>query len=67
MKIMWHKEYRDYPTDTPLIKNQVSPSHGIVGCEMHDVNGWNIEYHIPAKRPSKFATFLSRIFSRGSK
>jgi hypothetical protein len=37
---MWPKAYKDYQRDMPLIKNQVSPGQGIVGCEMHDINGW---------------------------
>lgn len=45
-KIMWPKEYKDYPKDKPLIQNQVSPGHGIIGCEMHDLNGWGQNYHI---------------------
>jgi hypothetical protein len=42
---MWFKEYRDYPIDTPLIKEQVEPGHGIIGCEMHDLNGWGTYLH----------------------
>jgi hypothetical protein len=37
---MWWKEYRDYPLDKPLIKYQVQPGKGIIGCEMHEINGW---------------------------
>lgn len=44
---MWPKAYRDYETDQPLIKYQVEPSHGIIGCEMHDLNGWGNTIHIP--------------------
>ncbi len=62
---MWHKEYRDYPPDTPMIKEQVSPSHGIVGCEMHEINGWGHNYHIPLRRRKKglFSKLLSSFFS----
>lgn len=42
---MWFKQYRDYPIDRPLIKEQVEPSKGIVGCEMHDLNGWGTNLH----------------------
>lgn len=42
---MWFKEYRDYPIDRPLIKEQVEPGDGIIGCEMHDLNGWGSELH----------------------
>lgn len=44
---MWPKAYRDYEIDKPLIKSQVEPGHGIVGCEMHDLNGWGNSLHIP--------------------
>ncbi len=50
---MWFKEYRDYPIDTPLIQKRVEPNHGIIGCEMHDLNGWGNEIHIPIKRQKK--------------
>jgi len=42
---MWFKEYRDYPIDKPLIKEQVESGKGIVGCEMHDLNGWGSDLH----------------------
>ena len=47
---MWPKSYRDYQLDKPLIKYQVQPSHGIIGCEMHDLNGWGNSLHIPQGR-----------------
>lgn len=57
---MWHKEYRDYEVDKPLIKSQVSPGHGIIGCEMHDLNGWGNTIHIPIKKRRKgLSKFLS--------
>lgn len=43
---MWPKAYRDYEKDRPLIKYQIEPSHGIIGCEMHDLNGWGNTLHI---------------------
>jgi hypothetical protein len=62
---MWFKEYRDYKTDTPLIKERVEPGHGIIGCEMHDLNGWGNEIHQPRKRKkSALREFLSRILHR---
>lgn len=62
---MWHKEYRDYPMDSPLVKNQVGPSRGIIGCEMHDLNGWGNSLHVPVKSPQKglFSTLLERFFA----
>jgi hypothetical protein len=50
---MWHKEYKDYPTDTPLIQQQVRPNHGTIGCEMHDLNGWNESHHRPVKKKKR--------------
>lgn len=47
---MWHKEYQDYPPDTPLIKYPVESGHGIVGCEMHEINGWGLEKHYYRRR-----------------
>lgn len=47
---MWPKAYRDYEIDKPLIKYQVEPSQGIIGCEMHDLNGWGTTLHIPRGR-----------------
>ncbi len=47
---MWPKSYKDYELDRPLIKYQVEPSHGIIGCEMHELNGWGNTLHIPRKR-----------------
>lgn len=44
---MWPKSYKDYREDEPLIKYQVEPSRGIIGCEMHELNGWGNTLHIP--------------------
>jgi hypothetical protein len=60
---MWHKEYRDYKTDESLIKNKLSSGKGIVGCEMHEINGWGEHHHIPQKkRKNLFAKLLSYFF-----
>lgn len=61
---MWHKEYKDYPPDSPLIQQQVEPSRGIIGCEMHEPNGWGENYHRHAKKKKRgfFATLLSSLF-----
>lgn len=60
---MWFKEYRDYPIDRPLIKEQVEPGRGIIGCEMHDLNGWGTHLHQfkPRKR-GIFARMLAHLF-----
>jgi len=62
---MWYREYKDYPIDKALIREQVEPSRGIIGCEMHDINGWGETYHRPLKKKKKglFATLLEQLFS----
>ena len=66
---MWFKHYRDYKIDRPLIKEEVEPSHGIIGCEMHDLNGWGTQHHISHHRwKSKLLeTFLSPFIKRRQK
>ncbi len=46
---MWPKFYRDYPVDASLIKNKNESGHGIIGCEMHELNGWGNSHHISPK------------------
>lgn len=55
---MWPKIYKDYPPDSPLKKEQVTQGRGIIGCEMHELNGWG---DTPDKRGPK----NSRIFDNG--
>lgn len=50
---MWPKAYRDYKTDEPLVKQRVEPGKGIVGCEMHDLNGWGNTLHVPAEKKKR--------------
>jgi len=38
---MWEKQYRDYPVDKPLIRKPIKSNDGLIGCEMHEPNGWN--------------------------
>jgi len=61
--MMWPKSYKDYPEDKPLKKEEVRSGKGIVGCEMHDLNGWGESYHTfrPKKRGIIFH-FLNRLF-----
>jgi hypothetical protein len=61
---MWPKAYKDYPKDTSLIQQKVEPSKGIIGCEMHDINGWGESHHQhpkPRKRGLIY-TLLTAIF-----
>lgn len=60
---MWFKEYRDYKTDQSLVKYTVEPGHGIIGCEMHDLNGWGNTLHMDKKRKKGFfSSLLSSLF-----
>lgn len=61
---MWLKEYRDYPRDTPVIKEQVEPTQGIIGCEMHEIYGWSNRLHMPARKRKSglIATLLHHWF-----
>lgn len=59
---MWFKEYRDYPIDRPLIKEKVESNKGIIGCEMHELNGWGSHLHqIKPKKMGLWAKFISLI------
>lgn len=62
---MWPKEYKDYPIDKPLIKSRVEPGKGIIGCEMHEINGWgeNIHFH-RKKKESSLLIFLKYLFKQ---
>jgi hypothetical protein len=61
---MWAREFKDYPTDSMLKKEQVESGHGIVGCEMHEIFGWGQTYHIPPKKEKRglFRTLLVSLF-----
>ena len=59
---MWLKKYRDYPPDHPLIKEQVEPGHGIIGCEMHDLNGWGLSHHRAPKKSSLWRRLITYLF-----
>lgn len=61
---MWPKSYRDYRKDAPLKKNIVDPQNGIIGCEMHDLNGWGNELHILPKKEGLARTLLAAIFGK---
>lgn len=51
---MWPKFYKDYPVDTLMIQYPVEPGKGIIGCEMHELNGWGELYHVKKKKRTKF-------------
>lgn len=59
---MWWKEYKNTPPDTPLKKERIEPGKGIVGCEMHEINGWGLQVHRPEKsRPGLFQQLFEGI------
>lgn len=60
---MWPKSYKDYKKDEFLIKYWVEPGHGIIGCEMHELNGWGSSFHIPKKKKKNF---IEKIFLKKS-
>lgn len=60
---MWPKNYKDYPVDSPLKKYQVKTGKGIVGSEMHDLNGWSNEIHIyKPRKKSRIRKFFESLF-----
>lgn len=61
---MWFKSYRDYPIDAYLIKYRVEPGHGIIGCEMHEFNGWGNTMHFPKEQKKGFLRTLLKTPSK---
>lgn len=61
---MWFKRYKDYPIDAPLLKETVESGKGVIGCEMHDRNGWGIEQHhaVPMQARSVWRRWISSIW-----
>lgn len=62
---MWPKVYKDYPPDTDLKHEQIESNKGIVGCEMHELNGWGDSLHRPLEKKEK--GFIMRLKERISK
>lgn len=58
---MWFKHYRDYPVDQYLKKEQVESGRGIIGCEMHELNGWGTDWHYTKRKKGRFGTLLARL------
>lgn len=59
---MYPKSFKDYPEDMPLKKERVESGKGIIGCEMHDINGWGNTLHeqSPKKRRGLLAALLGK-------
>lgn len=63
---MWQKSYRDYKKDEPLVHERVESGRGIIGCEMHELNGWGETWHIcPGKSKNRglIRVILNSLFS----
>lgn len=61
---MWDRDYRDYKRDKTLKKQQVEPSKGLIGCEMHDINGWGNTLQHPKKKKRGFlGSMIVHLFS----
>lgn len=56
---MWKNTYKDYRPDEAWVKEKLEAGRGMVGCEMHETNGWGDQHHTP--RPKKRG-FLSTLF-----
>ena len=65
---MWPKSYKDYKEDECLVKEKVYPGKGIIGSEMHDINGFGNTHHRPkkSKNPSFIRTLLNAVFKKFS-
>jgi hypothetical protein len=62
---MWDREFRDYKKDAPNVQQQVEPGRGIVGGQMHELNGWGLSYHRPKPRKKGvLGTLLAHWFRR---
>lgn len=63
---MWRNTYKDYQSDDPWVKEQVETGKGIIGCEMHELNGWGNNIHTHKKKKEGWLrTFLNLLFKKG--
>lgn len=62
---MWFRAYKDYPIDTPLIHYPVEPGKGIIGCQMHEINGWGDHIHLSfPKKPGVIKKIICSLLGR---
>jgi hypothetical protein len=47
---MWKYHYKDHPNDLDAQKSRVEAGKGIIGCEMHEVFGWQDSHYLEEKR-----------------
>jgi|GEM_PF-1027211 len=65
---MWPKSYKDYRKDEDLIKYQVESGKGIIGCEMHEFNGWGSSYdQKKRKKKSRIKIFIEKVLKKFKK
>lgn len=61
---MWKNTYKDYLLDGEFIQEPREPGRGIIGCEMHEIQGWQHAYHLPVKKEkSGLFQAIKRIFT----
>jgi len=61
---MYRYRSREYPTDGPIVHNRVEPGDGIVGCEMHDRNGWGEDFAFVPKPKGGLLRLIRDLFRR---
>jgi hypothetical protein len=62
---MWHNTYKDHEEDGPFSRQKVRTGKGIIGCEMHEIQGWGHAFHRPRKKkPGIFETLLTALFKK---
>lgn len=60
---MWEREYRNYKRDKPLVQQELEPGKGLIGCEMHELNGWGNTLDRPqGKKRGFLASLLIDLF-----
>lgn len=62
---MWKNTYKDYKPDEAWVHEEVEPGDGIIGCEMHELNGWGNNLHIEEEKKLGWVrTFLNLLFKK---
>ena len=59
---MWDYHYKKQPKDKTLNHKQVEPGKGVIGCEMHEINGWGESYHKDNAKTSGILQSLAALF-----
>ena len=56
---MWYHEYKDYKRTDSMKKERIVTGKDFNGCEMHDTNGWQLEFTTPKKSQGILASLWS--------